>query len=514
MFNLIPALPYQRRLPHSFFMYMTIDSTLNRKVIRWQAEPHLQQNFDLYSTQHRDFALLLSRGSERSVVEFWLDMALNNFSPLQAWEPESRVSKAWRHLSLYCEESCYRAAALVWKDDKYRCWEEYIFLARCLVYDTGRFQAILTKYNPSDSPLDVYMTEVLRKTIKDEATVAKFSKWRLLCKKSDKELREALARYGRLEPEISRFLFARKYFKQVYQASKIQTTKTQKRWVDPDITDFEETARVYNAQKLLSMAPHQVAVGAEVSGKEVQQWMEICVLALQNYPKSITPSVSLEAMHAQGYEIESGRSLYDDVSGMTSYVSSLWRHTDSVLQDELLKLNSEQQEIIYMYYRLRWNQNQIAAKFSVTQGAIARRLQTIERRLIQAIFTIKQPPQWVKDYITNWLYCNYETPDNSDLIHTVLVAGVKRLKVEFQDLLRLHYAQKLDVNIIAMRLSISSETVDNLIYQAQCELEVILLKELDILIRKFLSVWLTKQYKRNHKLVSAPCSNQLVSVGD
>jgi RNA polymerase sigma factor (sigma-70 family) len=511
MFNLIPALPKQRRLPHRFFMYMTIDSTLNRKVIRWQAEPHLQRNFDLYSTQHQDFAMLMSRGSERGVVEFWLDMALNNFSPLEAWEPKGRVSKALRHLSLYCEESCYRAASLVWKDDKYRCWEEYIFLARCLVYDTARFQAILTKYNPSDSPLDVYMTEVLRKTIKDEATVAKFSRWRLLCKKSDKELREALVRYGRLEPEISRFLFARKYFKQIYQASKIQTTKIQKRWVDPDITDFNETAQVYNAQKLLSMAPHQVAVGVEVSGDEIQRWMEICILALQNYPKSITPSVSFEAMHAQGYEIESS-SLYDDVSGMTSYVNSLWGHTDSVLQDELLKLNSEQQEIIYMYYALRWNQNQIAAKFGVTQGAIARRLQTIERRLIQAIFTIKQPPQWVKQYIASWLYYDYETPDNLDLIHAVLVASVKRLKVEFQDLLRLHYAQRLDVNIIATRLGISPDGVDGLIYQAQCELELLVLKEIDILIGKFLNAWLIKQYKNNHKFVSAPDSKQLAGI--
>ncbi|BAZ10276.1 hypothetical protein NIES4071_20910 [Calothrix sp. NIES-4071] len=497
-------------------MYMTIDSTLNHKVIRWQAEPHLQRNFDLYSTQHEDFALLLSRGSQRGLVEFWLDIALNSFSPRQAWEPESRVSKAWEHLKLYCEESCYRAATLVWKEDKYRCWEEYIFLARCLVYDTARFQAILTKYNPSDSPLDVYMTEVLRKTIKDEATVAKFSKWRLLCKKSDKELREALVRYGRLEPEISRFLFARKYFKQVYQVNKIQnsTTRTQKRWVDPDITDFEETAQVYNSQKLLSMAPHQVAVGAEVSGNEVQRWMEICVLALQNYPKSITPSVSLETMYALGQDIESSRGLYDDVHGITSYASSLWRHTDIVLQDELLKFNSEQQEIIYMYYSLGWNQNQIAAKFGVTQGAIARRLQTIERRLIQAIGKIKQPPQWVKEYIANWLCCNYETPDNLDLIHTVLVAGVKRLKVEFQDLLRLYYAQRLDVSMIAVRLGISSEAVDSLIYQAQCELEVILLKELDILIRKFLSVWLTKQYKKNHKHVLAPCTNQLLAVSN
>ena len=310
-------------------------------------------------------------------------------------------------------------------------------------------------------------------------------------------------------------MFARKFFKQVYQVNKIQnpTSQTQKRWVEPDIIDFEESAQLYNSQKLLSIAPHQVAVGVEVTGEEVQGWMEICILALQNYPKSITPSVSLEAMHAQGYEVESSR-VHDDVYEMTSYAGSLWRQTDAVLQNELLKLNTEQQEIMYMYYSLGWNQNQIAAKFGVTQGAVARRLQTIERRLIQAIGTIKQPPQWVKQYVTSWLHYNYETPDNSDLIHTALVAGIKRLKVEFRDLLRLYYGQRLDIDAIAARLNINSEVADNLIYQAQCELEVILLKELDILIRKFLTVWLTKQYKTNNKPILEPCTNQLVAVNN
>jgi DNA-directed RNA polymerase specialized sigma24 family protein len=149
-----------------------------------------------------------------------------------------------------------------------------------------------------------------------------------------------------------------------------------------------------------------------------------------------------------------------------------------------------------MYYGLGYNQNQIAAKFSVTQGAIARRLQTIERKFIQAIGTIKQPPQWVQEYVTNWLHYNYETPDNSDLIHTALIAGVKRLKVEFRNLLGLYYGQQLDVKKIAIKLSIAPDSVDQLIYQAQCELEVILLKEIDILIRKFLTLWLTKRYQK------------------
>lgn len=119
----------------------------------------------------------------------------------------------------------------------------------------------------------------------------------------------------------------------------------------------------------------------------------------------------------------------------------------------------------------------------------------------------------MKQYITSWLYCNYETPDNSDLIHTALVAGIKRLKPEFRDLLSLYYAQRLDVEVIGARLGVSSEAVDGLIYQAQCELEVILLSELDVLIRKFLCVWLTKRYKNIHEQIMSGYEKQLVEMG-
>ncbi|MCW5312982.1 sigma-70 family RNA polymerase sigma factor [Nostoc sp. KVJ3] len=497
MLNQLPILSSLQHLVHRFYMYMTVDNSIGRRAIQWKSEPHLQRNIDLYKTQHDQFAGLLHQKNEQGLVQFWLDMALNNLPSKYNWEPENRIEKAWEHLSLYCEESCYRAASQVWKENQYKCWEEYIFFARCLVYDPVKFRKILAKYDPSISPLYAYIIEVLRKTIKDDGSVAKFSKWRLLCKKSNKELKEALIRYGICEPEVSRFLFACKYFKQVYQFNKIQNpaTRSGQRWVEPDSNDFQEAAQYYNAEKVLAIAPHQVAVGKNVTGEQLQWWMETCITALRNYPQLIAPSISLEVIGAVNYKIESHGGFNLEIEDSIPEQESLCQRTETVLQHELLALNEDQKEILYLYYELGWNQKQIAAKFAVTQGAITRRLQTIERRLINAVYSLKQPPQWVTGYVKTWLNYNYETPDYSDLIHTALVTSVKQLNTQSQDLLRLYYGQKLDPNAISNQLDLPPDRVNELLSQTNSELEIALLKELDRMIRKFLNIWLTKQYK-------------------
>ncbi len=514
MLNQMPTLPNIMHV-HRFYMYMAVENTISRVAVQWKPEPHLQRNIVLYKNQHDYFAELLDQGNEQGIVLFWLDMALNNYPVKQNWEPENRVKIAWQHLSLYCEESCYRAASQMWKESKHKCWEEYIFLARCLIYNTEKFRAILAKYDPSHSLLYTYITEVLRKTIKDEGAIAKFSKWRLLCKKSSKELSEALIRYGRFEPDISRFLFARKYFKQVYQINKSQNpaTRSGQRWVEPDSNDFQEAAQYYNGEKCLAFAPHQVAVGRDVTGEELQGWMEICIAALQNYPNSINPSISLEVVSAGGREIELD-GVYHPVchlefEDLTPEPESIWKQTEPILLTELLALNSEQQEILYLYYGLGWNQKQIAVKFGVTQGAIARRLQTIEKKLVNTLYTLKRPAQWVTSYITTWLESNYETPRHTDLIHVTLVAAIKKLDVQAKNLLHLYYGQKMNANVISDRLNISLDEVTEYLQKAQCQLESALIHEIDAMLKKFLNKWLHKSYKHN---TFKPCQNILEPI--
>jgi hypothetical protein len=105
-------------------------------LIRWKTESNLKKNLDLYISKNQNFASLFNcEDKSGEIVKFWMDMALYNLPLKEEWEPENRVQKAWEHLTLYCEESCYWAAFQVWKNDKSKSWEEYIFICRCFIYE-------------------------------------------------------------------------------------------------------------------------------------------------------------------------------------------------------------------------------------------------------------------------------------------------------------------------------------------------------------------------------------------
>ncbi|WP_414583057.1 sigma-70 family RNA polymerase sigma factor [Scytonema sp. PCC 10023] len=512
MFTSIPKLPSRQNSIEKFSMYMTVENNKGYSTIKWKTEPQMHCNIELYKSRHHKFASLVNQDDNgKGLVQFWIDMAFNNLPPKEDWEPEIRVQKAWEHLTAYCEESCYRAAVQVWKDDTSKSWEEYIFLSRCFIYEATKFRQILAKYNSNDSSLDTYVTGVLIKNIKDSAAVAKFSKWRLLHKKSDKELKEALSRAGRYEPEISRFLLARKYFKQVYQMNKIQNPAkiTGQKWQEPDSADFAEAANYYNAQMLLPCAPHEVAVGGNITGEQLKTSMEICIAALQNYPKSITPRFSLEALTETGRQVKKNESLEifsqdlltsDEVEDSRENQGIIVKRTEPALQEQLLSLKVEQKEILLLYYGFELNQKQIADRFQVTQGAIAHRLKTIEIKLLKTLYGLSKPTDWVSQYVAVWLNRNYQAPVYSDLIHVALVEAGKKLEPQEQELLRLAYGQKLDEQEIAKQLGIALSEIIDILRKTKAKLEAALINSIDTMINKYLQVWLTKVAKAVVKL--------------
>ncbi|MBW4636552.1 MAG: sigma-70 family RNA polymerase sigma factor [Iphinoe sp. HA4291-MV1] len=512
MFTSIPKLPSRQNSIEKFSMYMTVENNKGYSTIKWKTEPQMHFNIELYKSRHYKFASLVNQDDNgKGLVQFFLDMAFNDRPPKEDWEPETRVQKAWEHLSAYCEESCYRAAVTVWKDDTSKSWEEYIFLSRCFIYSATKFRQILAKYNSNDSSVDTYVTGVLIKNIKDSAAVAKFSKWRLLHKKSYKELKEALLRAGRYEPEISRFLLARKYFKQVYQMNKIQNPAkiTGQKWQEPDSADFAEAANYYNAQMLLPCVPHEVALGGNITGEQLKANMEICIAALQNYPKSITPRFSLEALTETGRQVESNESLEilsqdlltsSEVEDSRENQEIIVKRTEPALQEQLLDLKVEQQEILLLYYGFELNQKQIADRFQVTQGAIAHRLKTIEIKLLKTLYGLSKPTEWVSQYVAVWLNRNYQAPVYSDLIHVALVEAVKKLEPQEQELLRLAYGQKLDEQEIAKLLGIALSEILDVLRKTKAKLEAALINSIDTMINKYLQLWLTKVAKAVIKL--------------
>lgn len=480
--------------------------------IRWKSETYLQRNIELYKSKHEKFVYLSSQEDNiRELVQFWIDMALYDLPPQENWEPSNRVQKAWEHLTVYCEESCYYAASEVWKVDQSQSLEELIFLARCLIYDRDKFQNILVQYNNVNFSLDTYITKIIINTVKDKTSIGKFSTWRLFVHKSDKELKEALHRDGRCEPEISRFLFARKYFKQVYQMNKLQNPAVTKgkKFPEPSETDFIEVVDYYNTEKLLSGAPHEVAAGGNITVEQLKAWIEVCIAALYNYPKSIASSFSLEALQDAGREFEApSQEIFEVGNRGSTKDTSLVNKAEAALKQQLYSLKPDQQKILLLYYGFELNQTQVADKFKVTQGTIAARLKTIELKLIKTLSQLSQPSEWVSQYVTGWLVSSYQSPVYSDLINVALVEAIKKLEQREKEVLRLCYGQKMHQKDIANQLQVTESDLALITNNAKAKLENYLIKEIDCIIIRYLKVWLSNTCKQIIKLA---CNNLKVS---
>lgn len=518
MFSSTPSLPHRDGPIEQFCTYLILENSNGHLTLRWKSEPALKSNIELYKNRHKQFASLYNQPDrERGLVRFWLEMALHDQPPKEEWEPANRGQLALQHLTCYCESSCYSAAKQIGSRNQYLLWDESLYIAKCVIYDAVKFKQLLAKYDATQASLKTYVIVCLERAIQDEATsTVKFSRWRLLDREKDKMLRAALERDGRREPEISRFLFARKYFKKVYQINKVQnpTKRTGSKWPEPDSQDFQEAAECYNAEKLLPSASHEVSTGAELAGEQLKNWMELCIAALQNYPNRSQPphlAISLEVRRQAGQEIgaEESVGIWEpewpgsvEAEESDKNQESLISRAEEALQQQLLSLKPDQQRILILYYGTGLTQKQLAASFGISQSALSHRMSTIKMKLLKTLAGLSQPAQWVTEYVAGWLERDYQTPLHSDLIHAVLVEAIKKLDAQEREALRLFYGQQVGGEEMACRLGIAQPAVSEMLRSSKAKLEAALVKGIDKHIKQYVEIWLAKISRRLVELAS------------
>ena len=498
MYSDLPPLGSRRNLVDKLSTYITLENQNGYLKICWKPYPHLKRNLELYANRHQDYAALCRQSdAETGVLQFWMGMALNDRPPRRAWEPKYRRELAWQHLMAYAEKSCYHAAKKIWDNDRDGSWQEYLALAQNLIYEVSRFKAILLDYDSLQSSLETYLQIVLVHAIKNETKASKFSRWRLLCDKSHKELAEALSRAQYREPEISRFVCARKSFIPIYEMNKRQNPSERKkrrgnkRVPEPDRQDFEEAARDYNAKKSHPKSPHEVAVGSDITGEELQKWMELCIAALHNYPKSAKPRLSIELLEEAGYELEAEDSLEWGVGvDVTEEFGEQAQATEKALREQLLALKPDRQEMLILYYGVGLNQEQLAARIGISQSAIARRLATAKTKFLKALAGLSQPEERVPQYVRQWLQHHYLAPNYADLIHAALVEAHKKLEEPEREVLRLCYGQQLEPSTIARQLGMSQQDLERSFEKAEYQLERALLTTIQRWTKDYLQIWL------------------------
>ncbi|MEH2258093.1 sigma-70 family RNA polymerase sigma factor [Nostoc sp.] len=507
----IPVLPKRQNNLNKFSTYIMLTNQNNQLVLQWKHQPSLQRNLKLYEEKHDYFSnLFCHQGKGIDVANFWRKVAFDESQLIADWEPSNKIQLAYEHLASYFEEKCYWAAKDLCKERNANSWEEYLCIARLLIYNPLKLKEILVKYNSQSANLDTYITNILTNHIKFSAEVNRFSRWRLLYKKSEKELKEALKVFGIIEPEISLIIFARKYFKQVYLINKVKnpTRTIGKKWIAPDEEDFEKSAQCYNAEKVLPTAPHEVFTNStKVTAKQIQDWMEICIKALESYPMSILPKFSLDALQLDGFEVKSELQVpeieWEKISSTedTREQGFLANQANSILSEQLQSMKLDDRKILLLYYGFGLNQKQLADRLEMNQSTISRYLTKSTIKLLEAIARISQPQQWVKQYIRRWLESEYHAPVHSDLIQAALVSAIKKLVNEEREILQLYYGEQIDEIKIASQLGISLNEIATRITRARNILQEKLMQEVNIWIKEYLEKWLGNYYKSIIKLV-------------
>ncbi len=507
----IPVLPKRRDNLNKFSTYIMLTNQNNQLVLQWKHQPSLQRNLKLYEEKHQEFSNLFSHDDKGiDIANFWRKVAFDESQSIADWEPSNKIQLAYEHLASYFEEKCYWAAKDVCKERNANSWEEYLCIARLLVYNPLKLKEILVKYNSQSANIDTYITNILTNHIKYSAEVNRFSRWRLLYKKSDKELIEALKVFGIIELEISLIIFARKYFKQVYLINKVKNPTrrtTGKKWIAPDEEDFSKSAQCYNLEKVLPTAPHEVfANSTKVTAKQIQDWMEICIKALENYPISILPKFSLDAFQSE-FEIKSELQApeieWEKISSTedTREQGFLANQANSILSEQLQSMKLDERKILLLYYGFGLNQKQLADRLGINQSTISRYLTKSTIKLLETIARISQPQQWVKGYVRRWLESEYHAPIHSDLIQAALVSAIKKLVKEEREILQLYYGERMDEIKIAFQLGISSNEIATKLTKTRNNLQEKLIQEINIWIKEYLEKWLSNYYKSLIKVV-------------
>lgn len=502
----MPRLPDRRDNGENFFTYLMLATRNRRPVIQWQNSAELKRNFELYQGRNHALSqLCIQQNQSKSIADFWRQIAIDNPSPIaQDWEPENRKTLALKHLASYFEKTCYYAAREVWSKSKECPWEDYFCCARVFIYNCDNLLRLLISYNSSrQTSLDTYIQQSLIKFIKSESGVRKCSPWRLLTTKSDIELHEALQKYGYLEPYLSQIKFARKYFKQVYRFNKVNNPAIRQRgqtWPDADSEDFQAAAECYNAEKSLPSAPHEVSAGANISGKQMQAWMKICIAALQSYPKFINSPLPLEVLQEKDPQVLSDelgleKPHIEEVEDSDTKATEQSYKTDSAFRKQLESFKPEQHTLLFLYYGAGFKQKQLAIQLNMNQSSISRRLDAIKIQLLQAMVEMSQPHQWVADRVVGWLQKDFRAPLHSDLIQLALVQAMKELQSAEQEVLRLRYGQQVAEEKIATELGMDVLAVSAIISQAQHKLQANLIKVLNTWVNDYVEKWLVKFYK-------------------
>jgi len=423
----------------------------------------------------------------------------------QESQPESEQQFAHLHLVAYLDASrCHfiRQFSRKFPFPLATCLH-FFDLTTDVLYNRDSLKKIIDNYKATTSHaanLKTYVEGALKNIILDQMNWE--SDWHLLCNvdltsrrkfnNAQQRLKEALLRQGLREPMISQYCFAWQYFVPIYKNNRRYNPNQRKgrAWVQPELSDFEETARAYNMNRFVANAPLQVSSGSNVTAQMIQQWMTSCINALRNYQKLVETSRDADSyekyydLSVNPWEIvESDQDSDELINHITSSLQAQLQTIDQNLEKIRSKIPQQfRQAVMPLCYPHELSllvQEQFAKKVGVNQGTIARFIaNTYKSPLLTQLDSLMRTQLspdlegWSQTYVNEFLSKRFANPNQTHEIDRALMVTINSLDHQSQLLLRLYYGQNKSIDILVEDLAYESTyTIDQNLISIRSELQ-------------------------------------------
>ena len=442
---------------------------------------------------------------------------------------------AYWHLLAYIDlDRCY----LVWRNfRKFPFYaaksQEFYDLTNDLLFQPTKFNKLIYKYNAHDvsgANLKTYILGILKNAIREKLNLK--SSWRILCdvdinslKKFDralKERRKALKRYGVIEPQRSRYIFALRHFIKVYKTNRIDDIPRIKgnKWPEPELSDFVEVANYYNSQRFTINAPLQAASGLTVTPEVVKKWIKICIQALQYNPRIVEITYDINTYEQHNSEFNNSCQLKEQENKLIE----LSLQTDIILRNTIHKIEhnfsrirskipqkfrSSIMPLCYSHPCALLNQEKLGNKIGVDQATISRYIHKyFESPLLNTFKQFSNEKINLESYLTTFLEKRFTNPRFFSLVDATLIEAIHILDFDSQQILKFRYSQKMTVvdisRVLSRQKSKTPQEIDLILVKAKSKLRERLVKQLARWQAEFVRLWLRNYY---HEIVQAVLLN-------
>ncbi|MDJ0734641.1 MAG: sigma-70 family RNA polymerase sigma factor [Nostocaceae cyanobacterium] len=329
------------------------------RVRGWVWVPRLRRSMQNGLKQLPD-----SKSSENFWAIYWYKL----------WLQQSH-SLAREHLSAYLQETCYWSAQKIVNslaNTRHR-------LSDCFQIAIAEIDKVLKGFKPQQgfsfkSYASATFRGVIIDTLRQRQEVDFCSDWALLHRLSQKRLEKSLTNAGVTSNQIERYWLAWTCFKTLYTPK--HTADTQQLSA-PDPATWNVIAQLYNSERYSQLS----SPGQECSPATIEHWLTQCVKWVRHY---LYPQVSSLNQPKPGkksgelgdYLLDEQESLLKEIIAEEETQEREAQKTQlhNVLVLALKQLQTQEQQILQLYYGQGLTQQQIGQQFDMKQYTVSRKL--------------------------------------------------------------------------------------------------------------------------------------------